>query len=152
MGKRRADLIPAGKAASPEQRQAILDDAKQLIPAGLTLAQIATKHGIAERTREYWLAALGDEYTELRRVWIDNLLQEAGDLLKETNEDGNAALRLARARELWKRATWYAERRDRARYGQEQPVGGGPAVAIQINLRRAENPLESAEVISPADK
>lgn len=133
--KRRSELIPPGKAASPEAKQAILDDAKALIPHGASLQQIATKHGIAERTLEYWLASLGDEYVQLRRLWIDNMLQEASDLLKDDREDGAAALRLARARELWKRATWYAERRDRARYGQEAPASGTNAVQININLR-----------------
>jgi transposase-like protein len=128
-------LTTPGKAVTPEAKELVLDDARKLIPIGASIAEIATKHGIAERTLEYWLASLGDEYVELRRMWIDNLLQEAGDLLKDTNEDGNAALRLARARELWKRATWYAERRDRARYGQEAPASAAQAVQININLR-----------------
>jgi transposase-like protein len=129
-------LTVQGKAVAIEAKQIVLDDARKLIPIGTSIADIAKKHGIAERTLEYWLAGLGDEYIELRRAWIDNLLIEAGELLKDTNEDGNAALRLARARELWKRATWYAERRDRARYGQDAPVGAGNAVQINISLRR----------------
>lgn len=128
-------LTVQGKAVTPEAKQAVLNDARDLIPNGASIADIAAKHGIAERTLEYWLAALGDEYQELRRLWIDGLLHEAGELLKDTKEDGNAALRLARARELWKRATWYAERRDRARYGQDQPTTA-QAVQININLRR----------------
>ena len=134
-----------GKAVDPKTKELILADARNLIPQDVPIADIAAKHGIAERTLEYWLAGLGDEYIELRRIWIDNLLQEAGDLLKDTREDGAAALRLARARELWKRATWYAERRDRARYGQDQPPNGAAQVEIQINLRRGEKPLESVE-------
>jgi len=130
-------LTLQGKAVSPEAKSLVLDDARQLIPHGTSIAEIADKHGIAERTLEYWLASLGDEYVELRRLWIDNLLQEAGDLLKDTREDGAAPLRLARARELWKRATWYAERRDRVRYGQDAPPAGANAVQININLRGA---------------
>ena len=131
-GKR---LTTPGKAVSPEAKQIVLDDARKLIPHGTSILEIATKHGIAERTLEYWLASLGDEYVELRRLWIDNLLMEDGELLKDNREDGHAALRLARARELWTRATWYAERRDRARYGQEAPQNA-QAVQININLRR----------------
>lgn len=146
-------LTTPGKAVSPEAKELVLDDARKLIPHGTSIAEIATKHGIAERTLEYWLASLGDEYVELRRLWIDNLLLEAGELLKETNEDGNAALRLARARELWKRATWYAERRDRARYGQEAMASAAQAIQININLR--SKPLDvvgevvEAEAVKP---
>jgi len=141
MGKHLAKAKPGrltvpGKAVSKEAKEIVLADARQLIPAGATIAEIAAKHGIAERTLEYWLASLGDEYQELRQLWIDNLLQEAGDLLKDTREDANAGLRLARARELWKRATWYAERRDRARYGQEAPASEGKYVQINIGIRR----------------
>lgn len=128
-------LTVQGKAVSPEAKEIVLADAKQMIPHGASIAEIAEKHGIAERTLEYWLASLGDEYVQLRQLWIDNLLNEAGELLKDTREDGNAALRLARARELWKRATWYAERRDRARYGQE--AGAQQAQAVQINISLA---------------
>lgn len=138
---RKAELIPAGKSATPEQRQAVLADAKVQILAGLTLAQIAQKHGISKATLENWLHALGDEYTDLRKAWIDNMLIEAGNLLKGepaselTAQDieqlegktpqeisSERALGLARARELWKRATWYAERRDRQRYGDRVQV------------------------------
>ena len=142
-----ARLTVQGKAVSEEAKQIVLADAKALIPNGASIAEIAQKHGIAERTLEYWLASLGDEYVQLRQLWIDNLLHEAGELLKDTREDGNAALRLARARELWKRATWYAERRDRARYGQDAPAQA-QAVQININLRRdAETPRRDPDIV-----
>ena len=122
-----------GKPVPLDRKQAILADAKQKIMEGLTLEQIAHSHGVASRTLEYWLHALGDEYIELRQAWIDGMLHEAGELLKgnsitkpgqENSEEKpeDAPLRLARARELWKRATWYAERRDRARYGDNAPM------------------------------
>lgn len=143
-------LTVQGKAVSPEDKQVVLDDVKALVPSGMTLAQIAAKHGIAERTLEYWLSDLGDEYASLRRLWIDNMLHEAGELLKDTREDGNAALRLARARELWKRATWFAEKRDRARYGQDQPVSN-QAVQINISLRRDADTQRQVIDITPPD-
>ena len=71
-------LTVQGKAVPEEQRLAVLEDAKQQILNGLTIAQISQKHGIAERTLDYWLHALGDEYKELRQAWIDSLLHEAG--------------------------------------------------------------------------
>jgi transposase-like protein len=116
-----------------ETRGTILEDAKRQILEGKTLAQIAEQHGIATRTLEYWLASLGDEYRELRRVWLDGMLHEAGEELKHANDP----LRLARARELWKRATWYAERLDRARYGQETARVAVVAVDLGERLRRA---------------
>lgn len=91
----------------------ILEDAKQRIPQGHTLEDIAVSHGICKRTLNTWLMSLGEEYQELRQAWIDNMLREAKDAIDGADEQ----LPLARAREQWKAATWYAERRDRARYG-----------------------------------
>lgn len=134
-------LTVPGKPVPKEAREAVLQDAKTKILQGFTLAQIAEEHGIAERTLEYWLHALGDEYKELRQAWIDSLLHEAGELLKDTSEAGNAPLRLARARELWKRATWYAERRDRERYGEEKQnlaVNITPVLMITVAEQKEE--------------
>ena len=115
----------------------ILEDAKIEIMAGSTLAQIAAKHSIGERTLDTWLHGLGEEYTELRQAWVDKMLMDAGKEIEDSanpilDQSGNTVIgmhgeilertdkeRLARARELWKRATWYAERRDRLRYGQQ---------------------------------
>ena len=98
-----------------ETKQTILEDAKERILKGDTLTEIAEDHGISKRTLNTWLMALGDEYQELRQVWIDNMLAEA----KEAIDGADEQLPLARAREQWKAATWYAERRDRLRYGQQ---------------------------------
>ena len=142
-------LTVQGKAVPQEAKDAILENAKALILEGHTLAQIAQKHGIAERTLEYWLHALGDEYKELREAWIDSLLQEAGELLKDTNEAGNAPLRLARARELWKRATWYAERRDE-RYKEDRsgPVLVNPVLNIVVATQQERSPITIENVES----
>lgn len=98
-----------------ETKQAILEDAKVRILEGHTLQEIAEDHGVSKRTLNTWLIALGDEYQEIRQAWIDNMLSEA----KEAIDSADEQLPLARAREQWKAATWYAERRDRARYGQQ---------------------------------
>ena len=96
-----------------ETKQAILEDAKTRIINGETLEEIASSHGVSKRTLNTWLVSLGDEYAELRQAWIDNMLREA----KEGIDNADDQFPLARAREQWKAATWYAERRDRARYG-----------------------------------
>jgi hypothetical protein len=109
-------LAPKGKPIPLELRAAILEDAKAQILNGFTIDQIAAKHGISHYTLDMWLHALGEEYEELRRAWVDGMLMEAGQLLKAADDP----LGLARARELQRRAQWYAERRDKARYGQDQ--------------------------------
>lgn len=136
-----------GRAVSPDVRKPILEAAKKQILEGKTLKQIAEGHGIAERTLEYWLANLGEEYKELRQLWVDNMLSEAGEMLKDTDEKGNAGLRLARARELWKRATWYAERRDRARYGEDKAQINVSGDGIKIELVTYEaKPLATKDI------
>jgi hypothetical protein len=146
-------LTTQGKAVSADVRSRVLEDAKARILAGETLLQIAQSHGIAKRTLEYWLANLGDEYAQLRQLWVDNLLAEAGELLETNETEGTTperALRLARARELWKRATWYAERRDSARYGVKQEIQhvGVPVLNIAISAPARHNTdTVDAEVI-----
>lgn len=137
-----------GIAVAPELKAKILEDAKVQIMAGHTLVSIAEKHGIAERTLEYWLAAMGEEYKELREAWIDNMLAEARELLKNPGEDDKAPLRLAKARELWKSATWYAERRDRNRYGQEQAQSVLITPILNITLS-PEQAQEAALALAP---
>ena len=111
-------LAPPGKPIPAPIKNAILEDAKSLILAGKTIDEIAAKHGVAHLTLSLWRHGLGDEYQDLRRAWIDGMLSEAGTLLKEAPD----VLSLARARELQRRAQWYAERRDRQRYGDKQEV------------------------------
>lgn len=112
-----------------ETRTAILEDAKQLILAGSTIDSIAAKHGISSSTLQLWLSALGDEYQDLRNAWLDGMLVESGELLKTAAD----ALSLARGRELWRRATWYAERRDRARYGDKLEIQTTTAPVLHIH-------------------
>lgn len=64
-------------------------------------------------------------------MWIDNLISESGALLKNADDP----MELAKARELWKRATWLAERRDRKRYGEDKQqlnVNIAPVLNISI--------------------
>lgn len=111
--------VPArGNRYTPEQRQQIVDAAFEQIMQGRTLADIAAEHGVTARSLQYWLHDLGDEYAQLRQRWLDAMLADAGEELERADDQ----FRLARARELFKRATWYAERRDPQRYGQRQEV------------------------------
>lgn len=112
-----------------DRKAAILTDAKERILQGSTLAQIAVSHGIDTKTLNTWLMALGDEYTELRQAWIDNMLIEA----KEELDSADDNFPLARARERWKAATWYAERRDSARYGVKTEHKQDLALSITVN-------------------
>ena len=57
-----------------------------------------------------------EEYREIRQLWIDNILAEA----KEEIDNVTDNFPLARARERWRIATWYAERRDSERYGGQR--------------------------------
>ena len=47
-----------------ETNQAILEDAREKILGGATIAQVASSHGISSRTLATWLHGLGDEYNE----------------------------------------------------------------------------------------
>jgi len=60
-----------------DRKQLILEDAKKRILKNHTKEEIAQSHEISKRTLNIWLIALGEEYQELRRVWIDNMLTEA---------------------------------------------------------------------------
>ena len=121
-----------GSVAHPRKLQ-IIEEAKDRILDGDTLAAIAKDHGITSRTLNTWLSALGDEYLEIRQAWLDNMLAEAGEALESADDQ----FPLARARELFKRACWYAERRDRARYGVQPVAQAGGEVSVTINIGSA---------------
>jgi hypothetical protein len=133
-----------GAPIALEKRQAILESAKVQILEGRQIHEIAKQHCIAPRTLQYWLSSLGDEYEELRKAWLDGMLMDAGELL----EGADDPLRLARARELWRRATWYAERRDRARYGEQRDFNVNVNLDLGDRLRRArERVIESTPAL-----
>ena len=96
-----------------ERKELILKDAKKRILLNHTLEEIAVSRNITKRTLNTWLMSLGEEYQELRRLWIDNKLADAKEAIEEATED----FPLSRARERWRAVTWYAERRDPMRYG-----------------------------------
>lgn len=101
-----------------ERKREIIEDALPRILDGHTLEQIATTYGITGRTLHTWLMSLGDEYQSLRQYLIDSKLAESSEAIDTAKDQ----LQLARAREQFRVASWYAERRDRARYGQQVQV------------------------------
>lgn len=133
----------ANKPVPIETKQAILEDAKKRILEGSTLAQIASDHGITSRTLNSWLLSLGDEYSTLRQVWIDNLLIDA----KEELDNAADVFPLARAREQWKAATWLAERRDSQRYGQKTEHKQDLSLSITVN-RGTSLPVIDGECVT----
>lgn len=138
---------PVGKPIPIAVREAILNDAKEQILNGMTIDQIAAKHGISHYTLDTWLHALGEEYEQLRRSWIDGMLMEANTLLREADDP----LGLARARELQRRAQWYAERRDRARYGEQRDFTVNLNIGdLGDRLRRARDRVVSEQQVSDA--
>lgn len=119
---------------APEAKQVIIQDAMQRIIAGHTLELIAQDHGISERTLNHYLADIGEEYTELRKAWIDGKLIAAEQELNAIEQPGSredvpvAQFRLARARAKWEFATFYATTRD-TRYKKDQTP-----VLVQFNM------------------
>ena len=114
-------------------KQLILEDAKERILKNHTLEQIAKIHGITKRTLNTWLISLGEEYQELRRVWIDNMLYEALEEIDNATDN----LPLARANSKWRAATWYAERRDQQKYGGNR-----------VNINIGDNTPTMSEALS----
>lgn len=96
-----------------ERRKEIIDSAREHILNGKTLKDIAAIEGVSVATLSIWFHGLGDEYKDLRRLWVDEMLVKSANNIDESVD----ALALARAREQWRYATWYAERRDPFRYG-----------------------------------
>lgn len=112
---------------APDAKHEIIQDAMSRIMAGDTLELIAHDHHISERTLNHYLADIGEEYTELRKAWIDGKLIEAEQKLANipdptSREDvPQAQFRLARARAYIDLATFYATSRD-SRYRKDQPT------------------------------
>lgn len=125
--------VPAGRKAE------IIELAKDRILAGDTMDEIGADNGITGRTLNTWMMALGDEYTALRQAWIDNMLSAS----KAAIDNADEQFPLARAREQWKAATWYAERRDRQRYGQQPEI----TVNVGISLSGALAEVEARRVV-----
>lgn len=113
-----------------ERRQEIIENAREHILQGKTMKQIAEIEGVSVATLSIWFHGLGDEYKALRQLWVDEMLVRSAKNIDESAD----ALELARAREQWRYATWYAERRDPFRYGQKGD--GNQQVAVNVYVNR----------------
>ena len=67
---------------SINRKQLILEDARERMLHNYSLEQIASDHGIKVRTLNKWLMSMNEEYSELRELWVDNMLANAN---KEIN-------------------------------------------------------------------
>jgi hypothetical protein len=131
-----------------ERKELILTDAKELIIQGWTLQQIADKHEVDRKTLNTWLLSLGDEYQALRNAWIDSKLTEAAEAIESADEQ----FPLARAREMWKAATWYAERRDSQRYGQKTEHKQDLSLSITVNRSLPEATVIQGDYVAITDE
>ena len=117
--------IPATTAEAPrkrfslEQRTEILESAKALLCDGLKIKEIAEKNEVPERTLQLWVHNSDD--ADLIRLWVTSVLMDVDeDFDSFDTKDINAHIKLATLREKMKRAWWYAEKRDRPRYGEDK--------------------------------
>ena len=111
--------------------------------------QIAESLGVTRAALSHFML----KYAE--QEWKDAQVAKAlirKDRAEDLLETADNALDLTRARELLRSAQWDLERVCRRIYGQDQPPNGAAQVAIQINVRRGEKPLESVEAVVLAAK
>jgi hypothetical protein len=104
--------IPADKKTE------ILAALKTELLAGGTLESISSKYEVSPRTLSYWCSQLGDEYREIRKQWLDAKLVDAEVMMQEATDP----FKLAKGRELFRAASWYAERRDPERYADKREL------------------------------
>jgi hypothetical protein len=104
--------IPADRKAE------ILAALKTELMSGGTMESIAHKYEVSARTLSYWCAQLGDEYREIRKQWLDAKLVDAEVMMLEASDP----FKLAKGRELFRAASWYAERRDPERYADKREL------------------------------
>ena len=103
----------------PEDKRAgIMAGLRAALLNGETMEDYAVRHEVAPRTLKYWCAQLGDEYRDIRKQWVDARLVDAEELMQEATDP----FKLAKGRELFRAASWYAERRDPERYADKREL------------------------------
>lgn len=88
-------------------KQLILEDAKERILKNYSLEQIAVSHGINRKTLNKWLMSMGEEYRELRQLWVDNMLEKANEEIG--NVKNNISLENENSRQ--EATAWCSERK-----------------------------------------
>lgn len=129
-----SDKLAVRLASLPaEQLERVLDDAIESYGSGASIYAIASDLGVEHTTL----------YRQLLKhregEWRDAKVSRAIAELEEAEADLKTApdaLALSRARERCRMAQWHLERLMRRLYGQDQQLGSGNAVQININLRR----------------
>lgn len=129
---------------------------------GRSTKEIAAANGISRQALNDWLlrkdeegwkraqSIVAEEDAERAREVRQSIQDKLGTANKEERDRLNIALACARDDE--RGAMWRLERVNRRIYGQDQPPNGAAQVAIQINLRRSEKPLESVGAVVLAAK
>ena len=103
----------------PEDKKlAVIKGLGHALLTGETLESYAGKHEVSVRTLKYWCAQLGDEYKDIRRQWLDAKLVDAEQMMVDASDP----FKLAKGRELFRAAIFYAERRDPERYADKREI------------------------------
>jgi len=132
----------------PSRRQEILKTALERIDQGHKLQDIAESNGISYRTLQYWLMHIGDDYVKVRQAHTDAIVNDAMQDIAEITIPNRAdfddvreleaatkvqQLRLARAAQVFKSVSWYAQLRD-PRYKPQAIQVAGQTSPLTINL------------------
>ena len=105
---------------TPEEKQALIQQAQEAILAGETTDQFAARKGISGRTVRYWLLDV-PEAEQARRALINGELARTLEEMREARH-ADSPLPLACAREEFRAWSWIAERRESKLYGQRLAV------------------------------
>ncbi len=117
---------------TPEQRQAIIEDALIALTHGETTNSIGARHGVSGQSVRAWLLA-DDRADEARRIYFAQELAQARDDIQAACDP----LALARAREDFRAIAWLAERRNPASWGQHNTVTVEHTGDLGEKLRRS---------------
>lgn len=131
------------KRFSLEQRTTILESTKALLFDGLKIKEIAKKNDVPQRTLQLWVHNSDD--AELIRLWVTSVLMEVDERFEKFDAKSmNAHIELATLREMMRRAWWYAEKRDRPRYGEDK-VRVNLEIKPVLNITVAQEPARVIE-------
>ena len=135
-GLKRGPRKPKSNAVAVLQKDKII----QHMASGGLLSQISATLGVSPAAISQVLAN-DPKYIEARLNGVHVRL----DTQYQRMEEADDALNLARARECWKAATWFAEREFPERWGQKQQIEHKGAI-LQINpeLLKSANELLDA--------
>ena len=127
------------------RKREIIQSVQELILDGKTMAECANSVGIPLSTLKLWVHNLGgEEYRDIRTLWLDSMLISSTEAIDSSDDP----LALSRAREQFRYASWYAERRDPARYGTTQQLQPSALPTLTIIMSNDNKQLPTAERVS----